>query len=63
MFTGCLEEIKKQEGGMSHDLTQRQITLHSKWFSFMAAAVHRGMARRAQQIGYAAEHICVYIHI
>ena len=29
-----------------------------KWFKFVAATTYLGVARRAQQIGHAAEHIC-----
>ena len=32
--------------------------LYGRWFQIVAATIYRGAARRAQQIGYAAEHIC-----
>ena len=33
------------------------IHIHGKWFEFVAAAIYRGIARRVQQIGFAAVHI------
>ena len=34
------------------------IYIHGKWLQFVAANKYRGVARRAQQVGYATEHIC-----
>ena len=37
--------------------TELQLSIYGKWLQFAAANIHRGIARRAQEIGHAAEHI------
>ena len=36
-------------------LVLSQINMYGKWFYFVVATIYRGIARREQQIGYAAE--------